>query len=380
MGAKETKELEQLIRRLKFAKKKDISSLLRKAKELIAGGANLKLIWEATWSGNLELFEMILSAGGNPKAKRHGSTLLHRAAAFGSTKIIRRLIELGLDPNAVDKTGLTPLQAARQSKHSGNAVSVLGRIIKSHFSAGRTKSRKKASAASTSKKTKDPGELQETAVRKAWKSLRPAVRKEPLFRHGALTRFDEYRRAAFSDRDTTTTERFLADLAALDEPALVYAGLRVVHETVKGKAKAIKLGARSKVPRVIAGNLTIQGSHDAKVLVVTGNLEVKGKLSNYEGRCIYVGGNLKADTIYTEGPILVIGNVQAKILYGFYNDYSLRVGGTLSAGILVEHDHLVEAGRVACSQHFRRPQDDLPKAVQARVRRVLGVRSKTLGL
>lgn len=56
----------------------------------------------------------------NYRTYENGTTLLHKVAAFGSSEMARHLTETyGLDPNAIDKSGYTPIDYTRWNVHSG---------------------------------------------------------------------------------------------------------------------------------------------------------------------------------------------------------------------------------------------------------------------
>ena len=59
-------------------------------------------------------------------------TPLHWAAATGQVEAVSALLDLNVDPNAVDLEGGTPLEYARQSGHQGRLPSVIGCTILPH--------------------------------------------------------------------------------------------------------------------------------------------------------------------------------------------------------------------------------------------------------
>lgn len=77
------------------------------------GGFRQELLREATRCGSIRVFDYLLDAGVKPEPLDDGSTLLHLAAENGRTAVAQRLLQLGIDPNALDETGRTPLCRVR---------------------------------------------------------------------------------------------------------------------------------------------------------------------------------------------------------------------------------------------------------------------------
>jgi hypothetical protein len=96
----------------------------------------------------------------------------------------------------------------------------------------------------------------------------------------------------------------------------------------------------------VCGDLEVQG--DLSVygpLVVTGDLTVHGLLTDCgpDSR-VAVLGNLYCEHLDTSGTIVVGGSVHVKgAIYGDYNDDILEVLGDIDAGIILSHDHSIEA-------------------------------------
>ncbi len=68
----------------------------------------------AVFKGDKTIFEALLERGANPNGSKNW-TALHYAAASGMNDFVKKLLELGADPNAQTKAGVTPLiMAARK--------------------------------------------------------------------------------------------------------------------------------------------------------------------------------------------------------------------------------------------------------------------------
>lgn len=66
---------------------------------------------------NMEIYNILIKAGASPYTKGpDGRTCLMGAAAFGDVKIITELLRLGLEVNAQDDYGITPLMYAINSE------------------------------------------------------------------------------------------------------------------------------------------------------------------------------------------------------------------------------------------------------------------------
>ena len=81
---------------------------------LVVGcGESPKDIWEAAKQGNIEAVKQHLAAGVDVNAKdKYGLTPLHHAAWQGRNEIVELLIANGADVNAKDVDGGTPLHEA----------------------------------------------------------------------------------------------------------------------------------------------------------------------------------------------------------------------------------------------------------------------------
>jgi hypothetical protein len=256
--------------------------------------------------------------------------LLHRAAAFGRLENIELLLKRGIPVDVEDEHGRTPLDSARAWKHGADAVPLLTKLTKA------------ALKKSGGRKAEPKGDLFMADVNAAMKKVKDK-------RVGALV--DGF----FATKDPRSTAAFLEEFASQDDEALIGIGLTLakVTKAVSAKRKVDKLAN----PTIHIGDLEVTGPADAKVLVVTGNLTVKGKLTNYEGCVIAVGGDLTSDAIWSEGPFVVHGDVTVKkAAWAAYNDYAMHIGGTLKTPLLAVIDHAFTAKRVSGKRY-----DDVAK-------------------
>src|SRR5688572_8451404 len=69
----------------------------------------------AVYTDRLDVVEELLRAGAKPSADRYGVTPLYLAAVNGNAAMIRRLLDAGADPNAVDAGGETALITAART-------------------------------------------------------------------------------------------------------------------------------------------------------------------------------------------------------------------------------------------------------------------------
>ncbi len=91
--------------------------LRRGAKPNVGQGAKrTSSIAECAHHGNTEVLKLLLKAGVDVNAMRHGSHALGTASTFGHEGFVRLLLEAGADPNLAEEEGTTPLIAAVASK------------------------------------------------------------------------------------------------------------------------------------------------------------------------------------------------------------------------------------------------------------------------
>lgn len=278
--------------------------------------------------------KLLLEHGVDINVRCSDGTLLHRAAAFGRVDNIQLLLKRGIPVDVEDAHGRTPLDVARGWKHGADAVPLLTKLTKA------------ALKESGGRKAEPGGDLFVADVKAAMKKVKDK-------RVGKLV--DGF----FVTKNPRSTAAFLEEFARQDDEALIGIGLALAKATKAQPAK--RTVAKLANPTIHVGDLEVTGDADAKILVVTGNLTVKGKLSNYEGCVVAVGGDVTADAIWSEGPFVVHGNVTVKkAVWASYNDYAMHVGGTLKVPLLAVIDHQLTAKRVSGKRY-----DDIAKMTKA---------------
>lgn len=249
-------------------------------------------------------------------------TLLHRAASFGRVAIIEFLLDRGIPVDVKSASGRTPLDRARAWKHGRAAVPLLTRLTKA---AARTK----PAEAST-------GDLTKKAIAEAMRTMKLAP---------SLKRLRVAIAATLAGRAAIESEQLLLELARQEDDDVLSAAIQLVRQASTAPPKRRTLRQLDD-ELVHHGDLTISRSVDARVLVVTGSLTVKGRLTNFEGCVIAVGGALRTGGLITEGPLVVGGDLTAKVIVAGTNDYAMTVGGTVTAEVvLIEDRHVARVKR-----------------------------------
>ena len=276
--------------------------------------------------------KLMLEHGLDLNVRGSDGTLLHRAAAFGRIDVIQFLLKRGLAVDVEDQQGRTPLDVARAWKHGADAVPLLTRLTKA------------ALKKSGGRKAEPNGDL-------AMADVKAALKKAKVKDKAVARLVDGF----FATKNPRSTIAFLTEFARQDDAAMIDVGLTLAAATTAAPTarKVDKLAN----PTIHIGDLEVTGDADAKLLVVTGDLTVKGKLSNYEGCVIAVGGDVTADAIWSEGPFVVHGDVTVKrAAWAAYNDHAMRIAGTLKVPLLAVIDHAFSAKRVSGKRY-----DDIAK-------------------
>ncbi|WP_194235899.1 hypothetical protein [Streptomyces sp. CB01881] len=85
--------------------------------------------------------------------------------------------------------------------------------------------------------------------------------------------------------------------------------------------------------------------HDVELIVVTGDLTVKGPIALYEDRPgLYVGGRTEAETLEGgDAEIYIHDGAFTHLVYGWYNHGSLQTG-IVDTPWVIDYDHHMEVG------------------------------------
>ncbi|WP_338866575.1 ankyrin repeat domain-containing protein [Myxococcus stipitatus] len=311
---------------------------LGKLRELLASGVSLAFVDQnnhtplqlAVTQNNVELIQLLMEYGADLRAVTAYDTPLHRAAEFGADRVVRFLIEQGLDPRGLTSGGVSVLSRARSSRHSREVPALLVELLLPTKSQ-RPPPPKKAKGLSEEKVV---GYLSGDAP----SGVRP----------GSWSKLRELMDAVYVETHFVTLDGFYAGIEEQSSmnPDLVFAGIGLIHATLAEapKAKSVKKVAKGRY--VHHGDLEVTGNLSVGSMMVTGNLTVQGKVDNFEGASLFVGGDFKCASFHSEGPVIIGGNLEAELVKVLGNDYGLEVRGTLRAGKLVVDDkHVVTAAR-----------------------------------
>ncbi|MCE9670310.1 ankyrin repeat domain-containing protein [Myxococcus stipitatus] len=283
----------------------------------------------AVTQDNVELIQLLMAHGADIQAPVGYDTPLHRAAEFGAERVVRFLIEQGVDPRTPSPSGRTVLGAARASKHSRGVVALLVDLLKP------TKSRRPPPP----KKAKA---LSEEAVMRYLATEAPAGVSA-----GAWDTLRLLMDGVFVEAYSVDIEEFYEGIQEQSSfhPDLVFAAIGLIHAVSTRAPKDKKVKKLSDPMWCHHGNLEIDGKLNVGSLLVTGNLTVKGLVTNFQGTPLFVGGDFTCETFQTQGPVIIGGDLQATRVEASYNDYALEVRGTLRADSLVVDKHQVKARR-----------------------------------
>ncbi|KAK3101537.1 hypothetical protein FSP39_004282 [Pinctada imbricata] len=79
--------------------------------------------------GHKQIVEILLKAGYNINIKTENGTALHVAAVYCKVDIVKELLERGIDPNEIDKDGLTVLQLLQQHEKTQTSYTEIISVI-----------------------------------------------------------------------------------------------------------------------------------------------------------------------------------------------------------------------------------------------------------
>lgn len=277
-----------------------------------------------------------------------GYSLLHHAAHFGRLEVVRFLIEAGLPFDLKARDGkTTPLAKARSWKHGQEAVAYLRELTSQKQAAGKLAARGagRSSVSAT-------GFCAETLLAALQKIRSAALR-------AALT---EFALAFFAEEGDQHARDFLLGVANQDNEALLAPALAATARLCTGEACS-RPGLEIE-ELVHIGDLTLSGHCVPRILLVTGNLAVTGRLANYEGCIVAAGGNISAEAIWSEGPFVAGGHVTTRNGFvGSGNDYKTSIGGTLVAPVLVKENHVIRAKTTEAGQLYDK-WEKVPAAIR----------------
>ncbi|MCY1020839.1 ankyrin repeat domain-containing protein [Pyxidicoccus sp. MSG2] len=283
----------------------------------------------AVTQNNVELIQLLMEHGADIREEVGYDTPLHRAAEFGADRVVRFLIEQGLDPRGKTPGGRSVLFAARSSRHSKNVVPLLVELLK------KTKS----------ERPPPPKKLKELSEERVTRYLAgPAPGALEPREWEALRAFMD---SVFVEEHSVTIDQLYESIEehGAMRPHLVFACIDLIRQVSTREPKPKKVKKVSKNVSVHHGDLEVDGKLNVGSLMVTGRLTVKGSAANRQGRRLFVGGDFECDTLYTEGPVVIGGDLRARAVEAYYNDYSLEVRGVLKADTLTVERHQVTAGR-----------------------------------
>jgi cytoskeletal protein CcmA (bactofilin family) len=305
-------------------------------KEILESGIDLTFKTINNWSvmylavvqDNVELIEMLISHGVSIDGDREYFPPFRRAAEFGAIRVVKFLVEeKGINPR---KAG--GLSEAMSSPFSGEVLPYLIETMK------KTKSERLPPP-------KKAYELTEENMMK-WLSQVPI----PVYSREKLQDIVD---GLFIVAYSTTISDFYA---AIEEqnPELVFACIALITSATTSEPKDKVVKNISKDSYIHHGNLVVTGDLKIRSLMVTGNLTVKGRASNVQGRRLFVGGDFECESMYTEGPVIIGGNLEAKKVEAFYNDYALEVKQSLQADTLIIDRHQVIANHFEVKERIEK--------------------------
>lgn len=119
----------------------NLKKLLDKSKNLeMLDGCNRSILYRAAMSGDLEKFTTVLNKLPESCRQQHLATAIFPAVARGKLDIVEKIFEgTGIDLNAVDRNGWTPLEIAKAYEYEEVVTLLEGKIGRSSEAKSRTK-------------------------------------------------------------------------------------------------------------------------------------------------------------------------------------------------------------------------------------------------
>ncbi|MCK8502240.1 MULTISPECIES: ankyrin repeat domain-containing protein [Myxococcus] len=282
----------------------------------------------AVTQNNVALIQLLMAHGADIRVAHGNEMPLHRAAEFGADRVVRFIIEQGVDPRTPSPFGGSALRIARNSRHSRGVPAMLVQLLLPTKDQ-RPPPPKKLKGLSEEKVMKYLSSEPPAGVSAAsWTMLRGIM--EAVFVEAHAVSLEELY-AGIEDRSSVN-------------PDLVFAAIGLIQAVIVEAPKNKSVKKLAKDSYAHHGDLEINGPLTVKSLLVTGNLTVKGKAANRQGASLFVGGAFTCESFYTEGPVIIGGDLDASHVEAAHNDYALEVRGTLRTPKLVVKQHVVKAG------------------------------------
>ncbi len=284
--------------------------------------------------GSPRVYEELLDAGAPLDARdAMGATALHQAAANGEVSIVVLLLTRGVELNALDGLGRTPLGAALRAK-ANPRLKATERIAS--FSA-----------------------LIAALERAGGQPRVPFARSEDPFAPFPIDMAALRAAAPDSVRDfpheVGSAQEFATRLHSHGDSEKSLAHLAALAEVLDAPPRHVRLQGPLSLERPFFhhGNLEVDGSLDiGRPFAVTGNLIVHGVLRDSgNDSLINVLGDVRCHGLYTDGELNVRGDIHARdVVLGYYNDHVLSAGA-IHARVVIEDEHGVNAS-VHAEHHF----------------------------
>ena len=272
--------------------------------------------FSAAICASAEPLELLLDHGVPIDHRGNDGWLIHRAAAFGAVDVIDLLVARGTAVDQLDQYGRTPLQVARASQHGAMVIPHLIGLMREH-----------GCPPAPARRSDD---IRPDAV--ADRTLTPQL--------AALLE------AFFIERAGVTSSALLTAALEARDPSTLSEAVLLVREVSTAVPKAKTIKPRKGAVLVHHGDLHVSGDISVSGVAVTGDLSVDGCLNHFQGGQVAVGGDLRADAVWSEGTLFVGGDLVATRVFACAtNDYGATVLGALTSPVLAQlDDHHIAAG------------------------------------
>jgi len=191
------------------------------------------------------------------------------------------------------------------------------------------------------------------AAQKARTAPKPKKGATPLDVSALPKKLAKFTRAVTANKRATWSEAAW-ELGALDPDELLplAVALRDTHRLPAARKPTVLAATHA----IVIGDATAKGElflGSGIRWVVTGNLSIVGRLSIDETALVAVAGNVTATFVDAEGDLRIGGDLTAKVVWAEYEAGELHVGGALKADTLVQHNHVVNASKIAAGAYYR---------------------------